>query len=235
MEAVFKFNEYEGPLDLLLHLINKNKLNILDVSLAEITDQYFEYINAWKEENIDFSSEFLVVASELLYIKSKMLLSSHDEETEQSEDEMSLVERLKEYRLFKLCSQKIEDRQFESKYLFFKLAEQIKFPAKPMKEMPVDLLGAALVGLADRKEALRPPDKSMLKEVIVKKPVSIFAKVKDILKRVKRKAKIKYKDLFVGTRSERVASFLAILELIKLNRIKFDANGEDITISDERR
>ncbi len=235
-DIVFKFDEFEGPLDLLLHLISKNKLSIVDVSLAKITDQYFEYINSWQEENIDFSSEFLVVASELLYIKSKFLLPKHDEEEGSADDnEKDLLQRLKEYKLFKKTAEKIKDRQFESKYIFFRLAEPIKFKAKPMKEMPKEKLVTSLFGLAERKALMLPPGKENLKDVMVKKPASIFAKVKDILKSIKRKTRLKYKEIFRGTKSDRVASFLALLELIKLSRVKFEGEGEDITITDVKR
>ncbi len=235
-DIVFKLDEFEGPLDLLLHLISKNKLSIVDVSLAKITDQYFEYINSWQEENIDFSSEFLVVASELLYIKSKFLLPKHEEENENGDDtEKDLLQRLKEYKLFKKTAEKIKDRQFESKYIFFRLAEPIKFKAKPMKEMPKEKLLTSLFNLAERKALMLPPGKENLKDVMVKKPASIFSKVKDILKSIKRKTKLKYKEIFRGTKSERVASFLALLELIKLSRVKFEGEGDDITISDVKR
>ncbi len=235
-DIVSKLDEFEGPLDLLLHLISKNKLSIVDVALAKITDQYFEYINTWQEENIDFSSEFLVIASELLYIKSKFLLPKHDEEEGNTEDpEKDLLMRLKEYKLFKKTAEKIKDRQFESKYIFFRLAEPIKFKAKPMKEMPKDKLLTSLFNLAERKALMLPPSKENLKDVVVKKPTSIFAKVKDILRTIKKKTKLKYKEIFKGTKSDRVASFLALLELIKLSRVKFDGEGEDITISGVKR
>lgn len=232
MEAViFKSHDFEGPLDLLLHLISKNKLNIIDVSLAAITDQYFEYIEAWKKENIDFSSEFLVIASELLYIKSKFLLPQHEEEKELP-GEISLIDRLREYKLTKMAADKLSDKQFESKYVFYKLAEEIKFPSPPLKEMSSDRLLKALFNLSERKAVLKPPTPENIKEAVIRKPISIFSKVKDILRSIKRKTKIKYNELFKGTRSERVASFLALLELIKLSKVKFSSDGDDITISE---
>lgn len=230
--VIFKSEDFEGPLDLLLHLISKNKLSIVDVSLAEITDQYFYYIERWKKENIDFSSEFLVIASELLYIKSKFLLPKHEEETEEDTTAVSLIDRLKEYKLIKLSADRIADRQFESKYTFFKIAEQIKFPSRPLKPMDKDRLLKAIFALSERKALLRPPSKENIKEAVIRKPVSIFSKVKDILKSIKRRTKMKYKDIFKGTRSERVASFLALLELIKLSKVKFYEDDDGITITD---
>lgn len=233
-EVVFRSQEFEGPLDLLLHLISKNKVSIFDVALSQITDQYFQYIERWQKENIEFSSEFLVVASELLYIKSKALLPQHDEDENEEDPEQNLIDRLKEYQLFKLCAQTIGDRQFESKYLFFRLAEPIKFQAKPLKEVPKERLLSSVFALVERKLALKPPTTDTFKGTVVKKTVSIFSKVKDILRKIKKKAKMKYRDLFEGDRSERVASFLALLELIKLDRIRFDGNGETIVFNDRR-
>ncbi len=233
--AIFKIADFEGPLDLLLHLISKDKLSITDVSLAKITDQYFEYVEELKRENIDFSSEFIVVASELLYIKSKYLLPKREQEEELIENEQNLIDRLKEYRIIKLSAQKIGDRQFESKYLYFKIAENIKFKAKPVDPISKDKLTLVLLALAERKAIMRQPAEENLKEAIVKKPVTIFSKVKDILKKIKVNAKIKYKELFYGTRSEKVASFLALLELIKLNKIKLDNEGEEITVWERER
>lgn len=230
--VIFKSEDFEGPLDLLLHLISKNKLSIVDVSLAEITDQYFYYIERWKKENIDFSSEFLVIASELLYIKSKFLLPRHDEAEKEEDTAENLIDRLKEYKLIKLTADKIADRQFESKYTFFKIAEQIKFPSKPLAPVDKDKLLKSLFALSERKALLRPPSKENIKEAVIRKPVSIFSKVKDILKSIKRRTKMKYKDLFKGTKSERVASFLALLELIKLSKVKFFEDEDGITITD---
>lgn len=235
-EVVFTADKFEGPLDLLLHLISKNKLNIVDISLAQITDQYFAYIKRWQNDNIEFSSEFLVVASELLYIKSKYLLPKHEEEEPSAEEQkQGLLARLKEYRTFRLCAQRMKERQFEGKYLFFRLAEALKFEKKPMDSMEKERLTAALFRLAERKAALRPPDKETVKEAFVQKPVSIFSKVKDILKTMKRKTKMKYRELFRGSRSERVASFLALLELIKLNRVVFADEGDELILTEERR
>lgn len=229
-KAIFKIADFEGPLDLLLHLISKNKLTITDISLSKITDQYFEFVEELKRENIDFSSEFLIVASELLYIKSKYLLPKQEQEEDLAENEQNLIDRLKEYRIIKLSAQKIGDRQFESKYLYFKIAENIKFKAKPIDPISKDKFILSLITLAERKASMRQPVEENLKEAIVKKPVTIFSKVKDILKKIKVNVKIKYQELFYGTRSEKVASFLALLELIKLNKIRLDKEGEEITV-----
>lgn len=98
--------------------------------------------------------------------------------------------------------------------------------------MDKDRLLKSLFALSERKALLRPPSKENIKEAVIRKPVSIFSKVKDILKSIKRRTKMKYKDLFKGTRSERVASFLALLELIKLSKVKFYEEDDGITITD---
>ena len=97
----FKLEVFEGPLDLLLHLIQKNKVSIYDIPIALITDQYFEYMNAMEENDIEVSSEFLVMASRLLYIKSKLLLPVHSEEEEEEDPRQELIQNLAEYKKYK--------------------------------------------------------------------------------------------------------------------------------------
>ena len=101
----FKINEFQGPLDLLLHLIEKNKFNIFDIPIVEITEQYLEYVNTMQESNLDIMSEFLVMAATLISIKAKMLLPKEEEVEEEEEDPRAeLVRRLLEYKMYKYAS-----------------------------------------------------------------------------------------------------------------------------------
>ena len=121
MAIPVKINVFEGPLDLLLHLIEKNKVNIYDIPIAEITDQYMEYVRQMDEENLDVVSEFLVMAATLVKIKSKMLLPAEEEEQEEEEDpRQELVERLLEYKMYKYASFELKDRQVDAGKVFFK-------------------------------------------------------------------------------------------------------------------
>ena len=116
-----KLQAFEGPLDLLLHLIDKNKVNIYDIPIAMITDQYMEYVSQMKKEDLDVVSEFLVMAATLLDIKSRMLLPKEvDEDGNEEDPRAELVEKLIEYKLFKAMSMQLKDRQIDAVKTYYK-------------------------------------------------------------------------------------------------------------------
>ena len=115
MDMTFKLQVFEGPLDLLLYLIEKNKVNIYDIPIVEITAQYMEYVNQMKKDNLDTLSEFLVMAATLLDIKSKMLLPKKEEEEQEQEDPRAeLVQQLLEYKMYKCMANELKDRQLDA-------------------------------------------------------------------------------------------------------------------------
>ncbi|MEE3467870.1 MAG: segregation/condensation protein A [Eubacterium sp.] len=122
MAIPVKLEVFEGPLDLLLHLIEKNKVDIYDIPIVLITDQYLDYVSQMQERNMDVMSEFLVMAATLLRIKSKMLLPKDDSEEEEDEEDprQELVERLLEYKLYKYASFELRDRQVDAGKVFYK-------------------------------------------------------------------------------------------------------------------
>ena len=116
-----KLEAFEGPLDLLLHLIEKNKVNIYDIPIVEITDQYMEYIHQLPSEDLDVMSEFLVMAATLLDIKSKMLLPPEvNEEGEELDPREELVQKLLEYKMYKYMSYELKDREKDASFCFYK-------------------------------------------------------------------------------------------------------------------
>ncbi len=117
-----KLEVFDGPLDLLLHLIEKNKVDIFDIPIVIITDQYLDYVSQMQERNMDVMSEFLVMAATLLRIKSKMLLpkDENDDEEEEEDPRQELVERLLEYKLYKYASFELKDRQLDAGKVFYK-------------------------------------------------------------------------------------------------------------------
>ena len=116
-----KLEAFEGPLDLLLHLIDKNKVNIYDIPIAQITEQYLEYIKEMKRQDLDVMSEFLVMAATLLDIKSKMLLPKEvDEEGEEIDPRAELVEKLLEYKMYKYISFDLKDRHMDAGHSLYK-------------------------------------------------------------------------------------------------------------------
>ena len=122
----FKINQFEGPLDLLLHLIDKNKFNIFDIPIVEITEQYLDYLNRMQEENLDVMSEFLVMAATLISIKAKMLLPREEKEEEEEEDPRAeLVRRLLEYKMYKYASLELKDMNLDAGEVRHKLGGTI--------------------------------------------------------------------------------------------------------------
>ena len=127
MNYDFKINEFEGPLDLLLHLIKINEMNIMDIQIEEITKQYVDYLKSQERLNIDIDSEYLVMASELMEIKSKMLLPNEkmDEEDEEIDPREELIQSLLEYEAYKKLSQVLEEKNENRSYIYTKLPENI--------------------------------------------------------------------------------------------------------------
>mgnify|MGYP000665497613 FL=1 len=115
-----KLNVYEGPLDLLLHLIEKNKVDIYDIPISEITEQYLAYIREMEEEDLDVMSDFLVMAATLLRIKAKMLLPAKEDDEEEGDPREELVLRLLEYKIYKYASRELKAREYEAEKTFFK-------------------------------------------------------------------------------------------------------------------
>ena len=128
-----KLENFEGPLDLLCHLIDKNKMDIYDINLSEITDQYIEYINQMEQMNLEVTSEFLVMSSTLLYLKSKHLLpKEQDNEEEITEEE--LIRRIIEYKKYKEVTQKLKDNFIEYSKRFYKRTEEIELPKQKIEK-----------------------------------------------------------------------------------------------------
>ena len=128
-----KIDNFEGPIDLLCYLIDKNKMNIYDVNLSDITDQYIEFLNAMEEMNLEIASEFLVMASTLLYLKSKNLLPKQEEEEEEITEE-ELIRRIIEYKKFKEISKVFKENYLIYANRFYKEQEQIKLPKQKLEK-----------------------------------------------------------------------------------------------------
>ena len=128
MDVTFKIKEFEGPLDLLLHLIQKNKVEISDIPIAEITEQYMEYIDEMKRFDIEVTGDFLVMAATLLYIKSRLLLPKQKEEDEGEDPRTELVDRLIEYAKYKEAVEFLNPRQESGRYYFDNHPRKLSFP-----------------------------------------------------------------------------------------------------------
>ncbi len=223
-KLTFKVEQFEGPLDLLEHLIKRNKLDICNISLIAITDQYIEYLNSMQEMDLDVSSDFLVVASDLLYIKSKALLPKHEEEEDPEEIANSLTEALKQRHRMKLISEKFKVMQYDGSYYFFKDAEEIPKEENPKRHIDsgsIDKLYEAFLTIIEKSERRQPPSKESFEGIVRREAVSVKKKATGLEGNLRKKKKIQFADAFkdAAHKTEIVAIFLAILELMKLNHI----------------
>lgn len=232
MDLKFKLQQFEGPLDLLLHLIDKNKMDIFDIPIVEITAQYMEYIRAMKEANLDVMSEFLVMAATLLKIKSKMLLpieETEDEEEEEEDPRAELVKQLLEYKMYKCISYELRDRQVDANNVYFKVPT---IPDEVSKyEEPVDLeelmsditltkLNAIFNSVIKRQENRVDPVRSKFGK-IEKEEVSLDDKMNYMLEFARNNRNFSFRQLLEGQRSkmDTIVTFLVILEMMKAGQI----------------
>jgi segregation and condensation protein A len=215
-----KLPVFEGPLDLLLHLIKKSEINIYDIPISNITQQYLEYLSLMKSLNLAVAGEFLVMAATLIHIKSKMLLPPDEtqEDEEEEDPRAELVRRLIEYQRFKEAAQNLEQRELEWREVFSRPPE----PATNGNEEAIGLSDLSLFDLLDAlKDVLaRVPEKRSI-EIIVDE-LSVQDRMTLILDSLEQDESIAFADLFSKdeTRMAVIVTFLALLELIRLKLVR---------------
>ena len=216
----FRLEGFEGPLDLLLHLIQKNELDIFDIPIALITEQYLEYLQLMKVLNLDIAGEYLLMASTLLHIKSKMLLpkSSEGEEEEEEDPRAELVRRLLEYQKYKQAAGELEKRPLLERDVFIRLR-----PAEPEEEPEEEKIEVNLFELLEAfRQVLKRVKPETIHEVILEQ-LSVEDKIQEILSLLQRENRsMAFHRLFPEQASRRavVITLLAILELVKMKRIR---------------
>lgn len=226
-----KLEVFEGPLDLLLHLLEKNKVNIYDIPIVEITEQYMEYIREMKRQDLNIMSEFLVMAATLLDIKSKMLLPRQEEtEEEEAEDPRAeLVQQLLEYKMYKCISYELKDRQMDAERVLFKeptIPEEVAAYEEPvdLKELVGDVtlkkLNQIFQSVIAKQENKIDPIRSKFGK-IEKEEVSLNDKMLYLEAYAMQHKKFSFRSLLEAQSSkmEIIVTFLAILELMKVGKI----------------
>lgn len=224
-EFNYKLESFEGPLDLLLTLIKKNKVSIWDIPIVEITDQYLEAISGIEKTMLDNTGEFIILASQLLYIKSKMLLPKDEENEDEEDPREELAQRLFEYKKIKEASQEMRKSEFSSKYMVFREEEKIKFPIPEYsRNHDISELIDAFGNIYQRKIRRKKPEKRAFYGIVGREKVSVDDMAEKIKIVLKRKKRVKFSQLFSDddSRPEMIATFLAVLEMIKLNKIRAD-------------
>jgi segregation and condensation protein A len=217
-----KLEVFEGPLDLLLYLIKQDEVDIYEISIERITRQYLEYLQAFKELNIELAGEFIVMAANLIYLKSRSLLpvdqQPPDEDAEEDDPRWDLIRQLIEYKKFKEAAAQLHERELEQERIFARedgLSSSLKEPLR-LGEVGIFQLINAFQVLIKRVEARQEVQE------ISSERFSVSEKIDTILQRVAAGAPIRFSDLFavVASRVEVVVTFLALLELIRLKRVR---------------
>ena len=230
MELTVKLQVFEGPLDLLLHLLEKNEVNIYDIPIVEITAQYMEYIAEMKRQDLDVLSEFLVMAATLIDIKSKMLLPCNPDSEEEEEDPRAeLVQQLLEYKMYKCMAYELKDRQMDAQRVLFKeptIPEEVLAYEEPLDvaELVSDVTLAKLNDIfksimKKQKDKIDPLRSKFGK--IEKEEVSLEDKMSSLEQYALSHKHFSFRNLLENqsTKVEVIVTFLAILELMKMGKI----------------
>ena len=242
LEGVVKAREedledFVGPLDLILHLLSKNKMEIKDIQLSLILDQYLEWMDKRKELDLEVASEFITMASHLIYIKTRMLLSIHDEEAlsemEQLIATLEAHQRNENYLKIKAAVPALDDRYRYGRDFLTKVPESIQ-PDKTYRYVhnPEDIQKAMLAVL-NRVDNKLPPPVAAFQGIVGREPYPVNEKAGEIVQRLLKFGVTRFRALFKGnrSRSEVVATFLAVLELCKARRLRLAGTEEDCTVT----
>lgn len=218
---MFKTEKYEGPLDLLLSLISKNKMSIFDIRISELFEQYMAYVNEMQKLDMEIAGEFITMAAELMYIKSKMLLPKPEEEDPRQE----LVRKLMEYKTAKEAAKLLSERESEFAGRFEKDTDEIKPDFDDNVRIDSALLSAALAKIfirdAERREAEKLAPMEAIAPMVRRKVVSVGGRVMFIMRKMYRRGSVHFDEIFDGAegRSEIITIFYALLELLRTGRV----------------
>ena len=221
-----KLQVFEGPLDLLLHLIDKNKIDIYDIPIVEITNQYMEYIKAMEKEDLNVMSEFLVMAATLLDIKCKMLLPKEvNEDGEEEDPRQELVEQLLEYKMYKYMSYELKDRELESERVMYKtptIPQEVMEYEQPvnldelLEDLTLQKLNHIFKDVMKRQADKIDPVRSKFGK-IEKEEVTVSDKLVFVTDYAREHKKFSFRTLLTkqNSKTQIVVTFLALLQLMK--------------------
>lgn len=217
-----KIENFEGPLDLLCHLIDKNKMNIYDIKLSEITDQYIDYINQMEEMNLEVTSEFLLMASTLLYLKSKNLLPSQvEEEKELTEEE--LLSRIIEYKKYKEITKTLRAYYEENNKCIFRLPDEIKLPKQKLeRNYEQSLISNTYADVVEKNSKRLNQNAKNIEKIAITETYTVADKVKTMFRELMRNKKFVFNKLFPKkdcSKPEIVTAFTGLLELSRRSKV----------------
>lgn len=234
MEKIqYKIDVFEGPMDLLLHLISKHKLNINDIPIFELVEQYCEYVRQMEESDMEVASEFVEMAARLVYIKTVSLLPVHDE-AEQLKKE--LTGELIEYRDCKMMAEKLAGQTEGFNYFERKPMELPRNMTYKRLHEAGDLLSHYITAVGRNKNKLPPPIEAF-STIVAKKIVSVNTRIVYIYRKLLNKSRVHFSEFFEKSNSvsEMVATFLAVLELVKANKIRVEGESDNMEVTFDRK
>ena len=226
MDIEFRINDFEGPLDLLLHLIKESKMDIMNIEIELITKQYMDFLDKQEKMNLDVSSEYLVLASELLEIKSRLLIPNNKNEEDEVEEDPreELVNRLLEYQAYKDITKVLQEKELLRRDIYTKTPENINNYIDEDKEIHADVTLDDLVA-ALQKYYQRKIDNKPLKTKVTVNEISVSSRRHDIKNVLKEKKRVSFFELFpIASKDYVVATFLAILEMAKSKELIITQN-----------
>lgn len=224
MNYTVTIDKFEGPLDLLLHLIKQADIDIFEIKISEITNQYLLYISKMKQLNLNIDSEYLTMAADLIEMKSRELLPSNEEEIDEEDPREELINRLLEYQKYKEISETFKDLEEERKELFTKdpsLLNEFKDDGIRISEdVTLDDLIKAFAKFKEKKSFEKP-----LNTVVTKKEYSVHQRSKEIMTRLTKKKQMDFEELFdIYTKDYIVVTFLSILDLARKGNLLIKQN-----------
>ena len=217
-----KINNFEGPLDLLCHLIDKNKMDIYDINISEITDQYIKYIEQMEKMNLEITSEFLVMSSTLLYLKSKHLLPKQQEDEEEITEE-ELIRRIIEYKKFKEITKKLKENFLQYSKRFYKFPEEIELPKQKIeKDYDSTIIPKIYKELLQRNTEKINENASNIEKIAITETYTVGNTVKEMYRALVKFKKFTFNKLFSlkkHDKNEVVTAFSGLLEMSRRNKV----------------
>lgn len=235
-----KIDNFEGPLDLLCHLIDKNKMDIYDIKINEIADQYIDYLNHMEEMNLDIASEFVIMASTLIYLKSKSLLPKQEEAEEELTEE-ELIQRIIEYKKYKEIIKKLKVNYEENSKIYLGIRENIDLPKQEIeKEYDKDLIPNLYKSLLEKNEEKINKNAENIEKIAITDNYTVTSKVKEMFKALIKNNKFVFNKLFSlkeHNKQEVVTAFSGLLEMSKRDKVntKQEDLFEDIIVEKKKK
>lgn len=217
-----KIDNFEGPLDLLCHLIEKNKLDIFEVKISDITDQYIDYINQMEKMNLEVTSEFLIMASTLLYLKSKTLLPKETEDEEELTEEQ-LLQRIIDYKKYKEISKRLKENYEIFSKCIFKLPETIELPKQQLeRNYEKNIIPELYAEVINKNKVRINKNAKNIQKIAITETFTVGSKVKDMYRELIRNKKFVFNRLFSikkHNKNEVVTAFSGLLEMSRRSKV----------------